>query len=297
MTLEPCFHFGRTPPCVDAVIRAGIRKVVIGMRDPNPRTNGRSIAGLRRAGIKVRTGILKHELQILNESFIKYIRYGMPFVVTKTAQTLDGKIATAAGESQWITSPAARAFARRQRDRFDAILVGINTVRQDDPALNAARPSKRLKKIVLDPGLSINPRARLFRGVPPENCILAVTRKAPLATVDTFRRRGVRVVVCPSRKEGVCLQGLMRELAKLEIASVLIEGGSRVVGSALRQGVADKMHVYIAPRIIGDGDALSSVTGLKTLRLRQAVTLRHVAVQRIGPDLFVEGDIRRSSRG
>jgi len=297
VTLEPCFSFGRTPPCVDAVIRAGIKEVIVGMKDPNPKTNGRSLRKLRAAGVRVKTGFFEKELQELNEVFVKYIRHKMPFVATKTAQTLDGKIATVTGQSKWITSAAARAYAHRMRGYVDAIMVGANTVRKDDPSLNAVPSSRPLKKIILDPNLSISPRARIFQGTLPENCILAVSQKASSSKVKKFKRRGNQVIVAPGRKDYIGLRWLMRELARQEIASVLIEGGSRVVGSALREGIVDKMQIYLAPKIMGDERALSSVMGLKTPHLDQAVRLKNMTFKNVGGNILLAGDVVKNKHG
>ena len=262
ITLEPCFHFGRTPPCVGAIIHSGVKEVVIGMRDPNPATNGKSIAKLRQTGIRVKVGFLKGEIKKMNEIFIKYITKQMPFVVAKCAQTLDGKIATATGESQWITSVATRQFAKQRRDDFDAIFVGINTVLKDNPRLNAARKSRRLKKIIIDSTLRIPLNAKLFQGINPGDCYIAATQSANLKKMRNLLKRGVNIIICPRDKGGVDLRFFLKELAHREISSILIEGGSTVLGSALKGGLVDKMHIYIAPKIIGDEKALSSIRDL-----------------------------------
>ncbi len=288
VTLEPCFHYGRTPPCVDRVIAAGVTDVVIAMKDPNPRTNGRSIRKLRRAGVKVRVGVLREEAASLNEAFLKYITTGMPFVVAKCAQSLDGKIATAHGRSKWITCEQARNYAHQLRDSFDAILVGINTVLRDDPRLNGARKTKHLKKVVLDSSLRTSPKAKLFEGARPSDCFLAVTSDtAPLKRIKFFQDKGVNVIVCPAQKDGVDLKWLFKELAKQEITSILIEGGGRVIGSALRQQLVDKMHIYVAPKIFGDQDALSAVRGLHPADIGQVVQLKDLDYQRIGTDILI----------
>jgi len=220
VTLEPCFHYGRTPPCVDAIIQSGIKEVYVGMIDPNPLTQGQSIRKLRRAGIKVRVGFMRKELRRMNESFIKYIKFKKPFVVVKCAQTLDGKIATSHGQSKWITSEQTRAYARRLRSDFDAILVGINTVLKDDPSLNALNRSQRLKKIVLDSQLRISPKARLFKNTLPQNCLLVTTRKAPRRKIIFFQRKGIQVIMAPPQKGKFDPCWLFPYLAKKEIANI-----------------------------------------------------------------------------
>lgn len=292
VTLEPCHHFGRTPPCVDAVKNSGIKKVVIGMKDPNPLTNGKSISQLRRAGIKVKVGVLAKELKEINEVFLKYIRSKRPFVAAKTAQTLDGKIAAANGHSQWITSKAARDYARRARDEFDAILVGTNTVIRDNPRLQGVH--KRLKKIVVDTQLRTPARARLFHHTPADDCFLATSRKAPKRKVEYFRKRGVHVLACPLRRGKVDLNWLLKNLAKREITSILIEGGANVIGSALQQKLVDKMYIYIAPKFIGDQSALSSVFGLKVNNVNKAIRLKDINLKHIGTDILLSGYVYRN---
>ncbi|MBI5150871.1 MAG: bifunctional diaminohydroxyphosphoribosylaminopyrimidine deaminase/5-amino-6-(5-phosphoribosylamino)uracil reductase RibD [Candidatus Omnitrophica bacterium] len=289
VTLEPCFHYGRTPPCVDKIIESGIREVVIAMVDPNPLTRGKSIAKLRRAGIKTTVGVLRAQAAKMNEAFEKYIRHKMPFTAAKCAQTLDGKIATAGGQSRWITSAPARAYAHRVRDEFDAICVGVNTVLRDDPRLNGQRQDKRLKKIIVDSSLRTPWNARLFAGVDPADCFIAVTKKAPAAAVKRFRQRGVNVIVCPAKAGGVDLKWLLKALAKEEITSILMEGGAHVIGSALKGRLVDKFYIYIAPRILGDQNALGAVAGLKALDVNKAVRLKDLTLRKLGEDILVTG--------
>lgn len=293
VTLEPCCHYGRTPPCVDQIIQSGIRSVYVGMVDPNSLVNGRSIAKMRRAGIDVQVGFMRKELERMNESFIKYIKYRVPFVVVKTAQTLDGKTATASGRSKWITSLSARTYARRLRNDFDAILVGIRTVLKDDPRLTAAARSKRIKKIIIDASLRISPRARLFSGAVPADCFIVTTPKADPAKIDLFRRKGINVLVYPQRQGHIQFKLLLKELAKREITSILIEGGAHTVGRALSERIVDKMHIYIAPKIIGDQKALSAVTGLRVAHLSQAVQLKDLEIKKIEKDIFIQGYVHR----
>lgn len=294
VTLEPCFHFGKTPPCVDAIIKSKIKEIIIGMKDPNPLTRGKSMAKLRKAGIETKVGFLKKELEHMNEAFIKYMKHKIPFVVAKTAQTLDGKIATAKGQSKWITSKRARDYARGLRNDFDAILVGINTVLRDNPGLNAARKSKRIKKIILDSALRISPRAKLFQNTMSCDCIIVTTPKADQRKVKLLRKKGVNVIVCQARSaiDGIPIKRLLNELAIREITSILWEGGARVIGSALKERVVDKMVMFVAPGIMGDQGALSSIGGLKISRLGQMIKLRDMRVKMIGQDFFIEGYVK-----
>jgi len=285
VTLEPCAHWGKTPPCVDAVIAAGIVRIVIAMTDPNPLTNGISIRKLKAAGVDVVVGIMEKESGDLNAAFIKYITKKMPYVTAKTAQTIDGKISTRTGASKWITSEEARAFARDKRNNFDAILVGIDTVLADDPALDA--PAKRIKKIIVDSGLRIPEKAKLFEGVVPGQVIVAVTAGASMAKRCRLEKRGVRVLVCPAKNKHVDLKALFKRLAQRDIVRILIEGGALVAGSALKDGLVDELNVYIAPKIIGDAGAKSSVEGLNITQVSKTVNYQLSSMQRIGSDLFL----------
>jgi diaminohydroxyphosphoribosylaminopyrimidine deaminase/5-amino-6-(5-phosphoribosylamino)uracil reductase len=271
-----------------------VKQVIVGMRDPNPLTNGKSILKLRRAGISTRVGVLQEDCERVNEPFIKYIKRRLPFVVAKCAQTLDGKVATATGQSQWITSSQTRDFARRRRDEFDAILVGIQTVLKDNPSLDGVKRIRRIKKIIVDSRLQIPFNARLFTDTRPEDCLIATTRLAIKTKISRLEQKGVRVLVCPLRQGRVNLTWLFQQLAKQEITSVLIEGGARIIGSAIHEQLVDKMHVYIAPKIIGDQKALSSMVGLDITNVNRAVSLNIHDVQRIGKDILIEAYVHRN---
>ncbi|MFA5088756.1 MAG: bifunctional diaminohydroxyphosphoribosylaminopyrimidine deaminase/5-amino-6-(5-phosphoribosylamino)uracil reductase RibD [Candidatus Omnitrophota bacterium] len=288
VTLEPCFHYGRTPPCVDKIIDSGIREVVIGRKDPNPLTKGKSIAKLRRSGIEIKMGFKQKELDRMNEAYLKYITEKMPFVVAKCAQTLDGKIATGTGQSKWITSLEARRFARQLRNDFDAIAVGINTVLRDNPGLNAADRGKRIKKIIVDTSLRVTHNAKLFKGTRAGDCFVATTQRADQAKINLLKKKGINVIICPERGGLVNLRWLFHELARKEIASILIEGGSSLIGQALKGKLVDKLHIYIAPLLLGDQRALNSITGLKTPRLSRAIRLKNMSLKQIGKDIFIQ---------
>ena len=289
VTLEPCGHFGKTPPCVDAIIESGIKEVIIGAIDPNPLNSGKSLMKLRRAGIKIKVGFLEKELKKVNESFIKFITRKMPFVVVKCAQTLDGKIATFSGQSQWITSQKSRDYAHQLRNDFDAILVGVNTVLKDDPYLNAAKKTKQIKKIVVDTTLRTALKANLFKGTKPENIFFATTRKASPRKISQFLAKGVNVIICPQQKEGVDLKWLLKELGRRGISNVLVEGGSKVLGSLFKAKLVDKVLVVIAPKIMGDETAISSVRGLRISDVGRAICLRDIEVKNISEDILVTG--------
>lgn len=289
VTLEPCFHHGRTPPCVEAVLRSGVKEVVIAMTDPNPLTKGKSIRLLKKQGLKVVTGILKDEAEKLNEAFIKSIVKKIPFAVAKSAQTLDGKIATRRNDSKWITSKKTREYARKRRDEFDAIMVGSNTVAVDDPGLNghASLPVK----IVVDTTLKIKPTAKLLK---MGSVIIATTLQASKSKISLLRKRGIHILVCPLKQERINLKHLFKELAKIEIRCILVEGGATLIGALLREDLIDKMQIYIAPKILGDCRAKGSVNGFKLNKISQSLQLKDVSFNCLGEDYLVEGYVYRN---
>ncbi len=295
VTLEPCSHVGRTPPCVDRIISSGIKQVFIAMKDPNPVNNGKSIRKLQRSGIKVATGILDVQAKAINAPFIKWIKTKTPYVVAKSAQSLDGKIATSSGHSQWITSKGARDYAHVLRNDFDAILVGANTVIKDDPRLNAANKSKNITKIICDSSLRVSLNAKFFKPKASQ-VIVATTSKAKKAKVTSLENKGAQVILCPQKQGKVDLKVLLKELGKKDITSLLIEGGSQIVGDAYKNKLVDKALIFIAPKIIGDQNALSSICGVNVKNVDKSVQLKDVSVQRIGEDILVEGNVRSSDK-
>ena len=294
VTLEPCSHFGRTPPCVDRIIQSGIEEVNVGMIDPNPVNNGKSILKLKHARIKTKVGFLKEELQKANESFIKFIRYRIPFVVVKSAQTIDGKIATALGQSKWITSKQSRNYAHHLRNDFDAILVGIGTVLKDNPRLNATKKSKRIKKIILDTTLRIPLQAQLFKNTIPSDIIVATTEKMKKDKYLLLKKKGVDTIICPPSYDGVDLSWLLKKLAQKEITNILVEGGSKIIGSLLKENLVDKFLIFIAPKIMGDERAINSVRGLTLNNINRLVRLKNLTFQKIGDDILIEGYVYRN---
>jgi len=291
VTLEPCGHFGRTPPCVDSIIESGIREVVIGTKDPNPVNNGKSILKLKRAGIKVKVGCLSEDLRKINEPFFKHILKKIPFVVVKCAQTLDGKIASSKGHSKWITSKETRDFSHKLRNDFDAILVGINTVLKDDPYLNPQSQSKRFKKIIVDSTLKIPLKGNLYKNTKSTDIIFATTKKASKQKISRLVKKGICVLVCPLKDGQVDLKVLFKKLAQQEILSLLVEGGAKIIGSVLTQKLADKMWIFIAPKIIGDQSALSAVDGLGIQNVNKAVSLKRIQIYPLAKDFLIEGYI------
>lgn len=283
VTLEPCGHTGRTPPCTQAILKAGIKKLVVGALDPNSLNNGKSLKFLRQQGIEVEQGLLADELGHLNEAFNCWISGGKPFVTAKIAQTIDGKIATLEGESKWITSSFARDYAHRLRFGFDAIMVGINTVLKDNPQLKTL-PAKRIKKIILDTHGKIPSRAKLFEGTKPEDVFVFTAKPAAL-------KLRAQVIKAPVYNGKIDLKWVLKFLGEQEMTNVLIEGGGAVVGEALQRKLVDKMMVYTAPKIMGEG--LQSVRGLKPKTLADMVCLKDISFDKIGDDILIQGYPKR----
>ena len=293
VTLEPCNHYGRTPPCCDAIIEAGISRVVIAVRDPNPVTNGRGMTRLRRAGIEVAAGVLEQKARELNAAFFKVMTAGLPLVIAKVGQSLDGKIATSSGESRWITSGAARRFSHQLRSRVDAILVGINTIVQDDPLLTvreAARRPERPIKVIVDSGLRVSPAARIFSTQSPAPTLIATTVRAS-SKRSALLRRDVEVVTLPPRDGRVPLRRLCRLLVRRDVHSLLIEGGGEVLASAFAERLVDRVLFFIAPILIGGRTAPGSLGGPGIQRLSQGIWLEEMTVQRAGRDLCIEARV------
>lgn len=290
VNLEPCCHTDkRTPPCTKSIIESGIRKVVVAMIDPNPKVAGMGMRELRRAGIKTEVGIMRAEAKKLNEAFIKFITKKEPFVFLKIAQTIDGKIATAAGNSQWITGTKSREYVHRLRNDVDALLVGIGTVKKDNPSLDC-----RLKggmnpfRIIVDSSLRIPLDAKLLNHKDGRT-IIATTEKAHPTKISRLTARGARVLVIDSKHNRVDLRKLIKELGRLDITSVMIEGGSTVNASALSSGIVDKVLFFIAPKIIGGTDSLPSIGGKSPALLKSAYGLKHLISTAVGDDLLIEG--------
>jgi len=281
VSLEPCSHYGRTPPCVDSISSAGIKRVVAAMKDPNPLNNGKGIAALKRHGIKTDVGILEKRAGQLNEAFIKYITKKMPFVTVKAAQSLDGKIATRTGDSKWISGEEARKFVHHLRSKVGAIIVGSRTVLKDDPLLtarirggNEKRPSSAGSK------------------KQPLRIILCGGSKIP-ASARVLNSEGGEVIIAKARKNGkVGIKALLKYLAKRGITHVLIEGGGEVIASAFEAKVVDKVCFFISPKIVGGRQAVTSVEGNGIGRVSKAIEIKDATVRKLGCDFMIEGYVR-----
>lgn len=292
VTLEPCDHFGRTPPCTDAIIKSGIRKVVIGMRDPNPINDGSGARKLHRGGVETVTGILEKEAAAINGPFIKFITKKMPYVTVKLAETLDGKIATRTGDSRWISSEESRRRVHELRGAVDAVMVGVNTVLRDDPALlNVLSGGKQPVRVVVDSLLKTPLRAKLLATISKSSVIIAATGCASSGRIKTFRNLGAEVVITKSKNGRVDLKSLLRELARRGIINILVEGGGELAASFAEERLVDRFLFFIAPKIIGGRNATTSIEGAGSGRMRDALMFSEVKVGRSGPDILVEARV------
>lgn len=294
VTLEPCSHFGKTPPCADKIIEKKISKVFIGTLDPNPLVAGRGVKKLKDAGIYVEYGILESECYKLNEVFMKYIVKKEPFVVMKTGMSLDGKIATYSGESKWITEEKSRENVHNLRNELTGIMVGINTVLKDNPQLTCrVNGGRNPIRIIVDSTLKIPIDCKIVNTAKEVETIIATTDKANLDKINSLEDKGVKIIVVPSKNGKVNLKELMTILGKLKIDSILLEGGGTLNFSALEEGIVDKVKIYIAPKIIGGKDSKTPIEGKGIDNLKDAFKITNLSVSTIGEDILVEGYVEK----
>lgn len=291
VSLEPCCHKDkRTPPCTENIISSGIKKVVIAMKDPNPKVSGKGIAELEKAGIQTIAGVLEDKARKLNESYIKHITTGMPFVILKVAMTLDGKIATPEGESKWITGEKARKMVHRLRGSSDAVMTAIGTVKADNPMLTCRVSGyKNPVRIIIDPRLETMPDSHVA-SCPPETIIVTRSANDKEFMRKKFKEKGISFIEYQSEK--LDLKWLMRELGKLSITSLLIEGGSSLSSYCLEAEIVDKVMFFITPKIIGGRDSFTAVGGKSFRKLEDAYQIRDIKTRQIGEDILIEGYIQ-----
>ncbi len=293
VSLEPCCHSNKkTPPCTKKIIESKIKKVVIGMIDPNPLVSGKGIEELIASNIEVKMGVLEDEAKRLNESFIKYIKTKTPFVILKIAESLDGKIATNTGESKWITGEKAREYAHKLRDENDAVLVGIGTVLRDNPSLTTRLKNKKGKdpiRVVVDSSLRIGPSSKILTQKSDARTIIATSKTASKNKIEKIKKTGAEIILLKTKNGKIPLAQLMKELGRREIISLMIEGGSEIAASAIKEAVVDKVVFFIAPKIITGRDAKPSIGGEGISKLKDALALKDVSVKRVGEDIMVEG--------
>lgn len=296
VNLEPCSHYGKTPPCAKAIIEAGIKEVFVGMVDPNPKVAGNGINLLRENGIDVTVGILEKEAKYLNEIFIKYISEKNPFVILKSAMTIDGKINSVTGDSKWISGDASREYVHRVRNRVSAIMVGINTVLNDNPRLTTRindSIGNNPVRIVVDSKGIIPLDCRVLDIKDGDNVIVATTSKIDKNKEMLLIDKGVIIIKADSQDGRVDLNNLMNEIYKLEIDSVLLEGGSGLNASALMDGIVDKIMMFVAPKILGGDNALTPVGGKGISNVSDAISLKDINVRMFDNDVLIEGYINK----
>ncbi len=289
-TLEPCDHYGRTPPCSLAILEAGVRRVICASADPNPQVSGKGVARLRRAGVKVLTGVLKEEADTLNRPFFKVMRTKLPWVTLKAAVTLDGKLATATGDSRWVTGEPARAWVHRLRDAVDVILVGANTVRIDDPKLTTRLPGgggKDALRVVVDSHLRLSPSYTIFTQRSPARTVIATLEDPEGRKARPFLAQGVEVWQVRQKAGLVDLKALLRRIAKNGLNHVLVEGGADMYGSFLRGHLADALALFLAPKLIGS-PGLSWAGDLGVKEMAQAVSVSDLTFERHGEDVLLQ---------
>jgi diaminohydroxyphosphoribosylaminopyrimidine deaminase/5-amino-6-(5-phosphoribosylamino)uracil reductase len=288
VTLEPCAHTGKTPPCARALVEAGVARVVVGCLDPYPPVRGRGIAILRRAGIAVDVGVLEEECRRMNEGFITRVTRRRPFAILKLAMSLDGKIAAASGDSQWISSEASRSIVHRWRRECDAIVVGAGTVIADNPRLTCRLPRGRDPvRVVVDAGLRVSPRALMFTERSDAAAILVTTCRNLKRARKRYSNPRVEVVTCRDSGGRIDLRAMMAGFARRGWCKIMFEGGAHLAASALEAGVVDRLALFVAPKVLGAG--LSAVEGLDTRRVRDSIQIEDLSLRRIGADILIEG--------
>jgi len=293
VTLEPCCHQGQTPPCTAALIRAAVRRVVVAHQDPFPPVAGRGIAELRRAGVQVELGLLEQEARQLNAPYLKRIRTGRPWILAKWAMTLDGKLATRTGSSQWISGDASRRRVHQLRGRVDAVVVGRRTAEVDDPLLTARPPGPRVAtRIVVDSQARLAPGSRLVQTAREVPVLVAVGPAATAAACRCLTDAGCEVWTAAAEDPAQRLLLLLDELGRRRMTNVLVEGGGRLLGSLFDAGEIDEVHVFIAPKLAGGQAAVTAVGGRGVEQMSQARWLQTTIVERLDDDVYLHGRVR-----
>ncbi|MBW2063839.1 MAG: bifunctional diaminohydroxyphosphoribosylaminopyrimidine deaminase/5-amino-6-(5-phosphoribosylamino)uracil reductase RibD [Deltaproteobacteria bacterium] len=292
VNLEPCRHSGRTPPCTEAIMRAGLKNVVVGMRDPNPSVTGGGCDFLSQKGVKVKVGVLESECRRLNEAYIKYVTKGHPFVIAKSALTLDGFTATSTGHSRWITNERSRQFVHRLRDRVDCVMVGVGTIVKDDPLLTTRLKSRGGRdpcRVIVDTELRIPRNARVLKTPSSGGTIIAVAETVAEKHRSPFEMEGVTTIPCPTKEGLIDLKALMKILGERSVTSVMVEGGATLMGTLIREKLIDKFYFFKAPKVLGGDDGSPMARGEAPKSMEQCITLKEISVRRFGEDLLISG--------
>ena len=291
MTLEPCCHYGKTPPCTEAIIENGIKRVVVGSMDINPKVAGKGITILKDAGIEVKTGVLKEECDAVNEVFFHYMETKTPFVVMKYAMTIDGKIATVNGKSKWITGEASREHVQKDRNRYMGIMVGIGTVLADNPSLTCRTPGGRNPvRIICDTNLRTPFDCTLVQTADKVKTMIATTKQME-EKKRAYEEAGIEIIEVPKKEEHLDLKLLMKELGARGIDSVLLEGGGTLNFSALQSHIVNKVQAYIAPKIFGGATAKSPVEGAGVKEVLEHFRMKNAKIEQFGEDFCIESEV------
>ena len=285
VNLEPCNHFGRTPPCVDKIIKAQISHVVCCTLDPNPKVSGKGVAKLKKAGIAVSVGVLQDQARILNETFFSFHEKNRPFIALKFASSLDGKIATKTGESKWITNEKARTFAKRLRSQYQAVLVGVNTVIYDNPYLGVRDKTKKDPlRIILDPNLRVPLESQVLRD---NNVLIVTTSLASEKKIELLKQKGITILILKNKE--ILLKDLLNYLKEQEIISVLVEGGGKTLGIFIDERLFDKVYAFYAPIIIGGKEGVSAIGGSGASYIKDAVRLKNLTLKKFDDNMLIIG--------
>lgn len=298
VTLEPCSHHGRTGPCADALIEAGVGRVFVGVTDPNPRVAGQGIARLRQAGIPVEVGVEEQQCHQLLAPFTRHITTGLPYTIYKAAMTLDGKTATASGDSRWISGEQSRLQVHRLRDRVEAIMVGVETVLADDPLLNTRLPDQQGRdplRVVVDSRLRMPADAKMLGQASKAGTLIACAYRDE-KKIAALQQAGAEVLVCPGEGNRVSLKTLWLELGKRSVQRLLLEGGPTLAGAALKEGLIDSLMIYVAPKLIGGRSDFGIFSGEGCLKMVNAIPLVELKQQRVGDDILITAEVERCSQ-
>jgi len=292
INLEPCVHWGRTPPCIDKILEAELRRVVISSIDPNPLVNGKGIEKMRKAGIEVSLGLLKERNNLLNEAYLKYIQHGSPFVTLKTAVSLDGKTATRAHSSKWISSSPTRNYMHLLRGEHDSVMVGINTILKDDPRLTVRHPSwpgKKITRVILDSNLRFPLKSKLLSTLSKGDIVIFTLKRENLKKKDILQKKGVKVIPVHGKNNKVNIKKALAWLGKNKISSVLVEGGSVLHTHMLESKTVDKILISISPKLVGGKFSPSFFEGKGAETIKKSMKLKKIKTFKIDHDIIVQG--------
>lgn len=294
VNLEPCSHYGRTPPCADAIVQAGVKRVVVAGLDPNPQVSGRGLKILHDAGIETCTGVLEQEAWKLNRAFFKYIQTRTPLVSLKVAMTLDGKIATSTGDSRWISGETSRKYVHQLRNVYDGIMVGIGTVLKDDPMLNTRledEDSRDPVRVIIDSNLDLPRSSNIVKTARQQKTIVFCGQQADDTSKEYLQDAGLTVVQLAVDEDKLPLEEVLRVLGEMEIMTLLVEGGGEINGYLIEKELIDKVYWFIAPKIVGGREAPTPVGGRGILQLKDALSVKSMEIQRFDEDILITGYI------